>query len=96
MRTIAAAVAAVITATAAGAQTPLCMPQDEMQVQLAERFAEVVVGAGVTYTGHILELWASDAGTFTATMTNADGITCIATFGDAWTAVNRKPKGIDG
>lgn len=89
-------------APAASAQEDLmCAPRDEVAHQLGVQFSETPVSRGVTGDGMLLELFASPQGTWTAVLSDAAGISCLVSGGEAWQSFDRSlragiPKQNDG
>lgn len=71
-----------ILASPAVAQTP-CLPLPQFLDGLAERFAETPRMSGLMGT-QLMVLTASDAGTWTALIVEADGTACMAAAGDVF------------
>lgn len=64
----------------------VCAQRDTIVAQLETNFAEKPRLAGLESATRIVEFWASDqTGTWTILLTGADGISCIAASGTAWT-----------
>lgn len=89
-RTIAGAAAlclfamGVLWASGVKAQEPKCGPRADLVKMLGEKFHEVPVAIGMVDSHLIMEAFASDAGTWTIFMTNADKISCMISAGDDW------------
>ena len=58
--------------------------------RLAARYAEAPVNMGLTSTGAVLEILASDQGTWTVLVTTPQGVTCMMAAGEHWEPVERK------
>lgn len=58
-----------------------CLPTPQVHAELADKYGEARVAAGLSGRGAILELWASEAGTWTALVTRPDGLSCIVDAG---------------
>lgn len=71
-----------------------CGDWAELTRHLEEGFGEVLVGAGVDNSGRLmLEVYASESGTWTVVVTVAGGPSCIKAAGQGWqTHSPRKPK----
>ena len=84
-RLVIAALAATLWAPAARAQTA-CPPREAVLKILATRYGEVRHGVGIEQRGGLVEVWASDDGdrTWTVTVSLTDGSTCILASGEAW------------
>lgn len=66
---------ALLTAAAA------CLPTPQVHAELADKYHEARIIAGLSNRGAILELWASEGGTWTALVTRPDGMSCIVDAG---------------
>jgi len=65
----------------AHAQTS-CAPRESIIERLEASFGEALTGGGLQSASQILELWtAPETGTWTALVTNANGISCIVASG---------------
>jgi hypothetical protein len=58
---------------------------------LSKRYNETRRGFGLSSPMQMLELFASEKGTWTALITTPDGRSCIVASGDAWTEVKPLP-----
>ena len=77
----------VLPAGALGA-APTCAPREQVIRQLAERYGETRHSMGLGGTDAMMELFASDqTGTWTITVTNARGVTCLVASGQAFETV---------
>lgn len=65
--------------------TVTCLPVAHMTAWLAESHGEAMIGAGFDGSA-IVSVYASPKGSWTITQTDAEGVSCIATFGEAWSA----------
>lgn len=75
---------------------PLCGPHDQIAEYLA-RYDEARRSVAINQAGMAVEMWANaDTGSWTITVTPPGGLTCLATWGNAWTEIAMQPKGIDG
>ncbi len=80
--------AGLILATHAGFAAPPCGPRADVVAQLAERYQETRRGLGMTANAAVLEVFASEGGTWTVTVTLPGGMTCLLASGQAWEAVS--------
>lgn len=67
-----------------------CAPHDEVARQLADRYGETRRAMGITATGLLFELYVSEAGTWTAVLTQPNGPTCLGTSGDQFQELAEK------
>jgi hypothetical protein len=52
---------------------------------LTERYGETVQALGLESTQRLMEVWASaETGTWTITVTTAEGATCLVVHGERW------------
>lgn len=64
---------------------PACAPRDRIVMILAERYGEVLMGAGLQSATQMLEIFTSlETGSWTVLITHVDGISCIAASGTDW------------
>lgn len=65
-----------------------CAPRDQVVAGLATGFDEVRRGAGLTAgpdgRAQVLEIYASEAGSWTVVVTLPDGRTCLVASGQGW------------
>jgi hypothetical protein len=78
----------LIEPSAASAQIS-CGPRDQLVKVLAEQYKEDPVGIGLTQPGQVLEVFASQAGSWSMVMTMPDGKACLIAAGDNWEMVAR-------
>lgn len=67
-----------------------CAPRDLVAANLASRHQEHVIGRGTRAFVHgvgVVEIWASESGSWTETVTYDNGMTCLTASGQNWTAV---------
>ena len=61
-----------------------CGPRDQLVKLLSDRYKEDPVGIGLAQPGQVLEVFASQAGTWSMVMTMPDGKACLIAAGDNW------------
>jgi len=72
----------------AAAETMTCTERKAAIRHLASKFSEAPVAMGLTNTGAVLEVLASDAGgSWTILITMPDGTACLIAAGEAWSKV---------
>lgn len=93
---LAAFILALWAATPALAQS--CLPREAALRTLAEQFGESRVGMGMTNGGMVVEVFASETGSWTILVTRPDGATCPVIAGEMWEALNeaKPPQGQKG
>ena len=64
----------------------VCGPRHEAVEQLALKYNEHAIGAGLSARGFVLEIYVSESGTWTALMVKPDGTACLADSGSLWRA----------
>lgn len=64
-----------------------CGPHDDVSATLERSFGETAQVQGLTPDGSMFEVFANpEKGTWTVTMTTADGVTCLKAAGDRYQA----------
>ena len=61
-----------------------CGPRDEIVAQLGSVFQEAPNGMGMIDPSAIVEVFVSEAGTFTILASGTDGTSCILASGEGW------------
>jgi hypothetical protein len=74
------------------AQAPVCLPREDVVSHLSQNYGEEVRGRGMMDTGQMMEVFISEAGTWTITTTTPDGVTCLRAAGAYWEAVSPPPQ----
>ncbi len=77
-----ALVLAVLATT--GANASICGTRPDIIGQLAARYDEAPLGAGLIHNSGLVEVWVSEAGTFSVIVTSTQGRTCIIAAGHSW------------
>ena len=72
---------------------PRCRGLKDMIVWLRESFNEIDVAHGLSTDGELLEVFASQEGTFTAVKITPGGYACIVDMGVGW---QMRPRQLDG
>jgi hypothetical protein len=76
--------AGLVLATVPAAATTACATRNTIVAQLADRYSETRRGIGMTGNNAVVEVFASDAGTWTVTVTLPSGMTCLVASGSDW------------
>lgn len=77
--------ALLLAATQAHAQRGNCAPRDRVLTQLTEKYGEARQGMGLAANNSVVEVFASaETGTWTITVTNPAGVTCLVASGQAY------------
>ncbi len=96
-RVVAAAAIAGMTAllwpASAAAHPALCGPRADVVERLRANHDEVPVSVGLAGGGGLLEVFASERGTFTIVVTTAGGVSCLVASGRNWERIVPPPKG---
>jgi hypothetical protein len=74
-------------ATRPALATPACAVRKVVVGQLAERYQETRRGIGMTTNASVLEVFASEGGSWTITVTLPSGMTCLIATGQGWEAL---------
>lgn len=61
-----------------------CGDRDAFIAELATKYDETRLGGGLDGAGALIEVFTSQAGTWTALMTTPDGRTCMVAAGNSW------------
>ncbi|BCH21870.1 hypothetical protein [Mesorhizobium sp. L-8-3] len=88
--------AAVLSSGAAFAQAPTCGPRDALARSLAEQYREKPQAIGVVDAKTVVEVFVSEAGTWTIIASDTDGNSCVVSAGEGWdnaAVVARLPDG---
>ncbi len=72
-----------------------CGPRDEIVAQLGTVFQEAPSGMGMIDRTAVVEVFVSDAGTFTILASGTDGNSCILASGEGWDGAVATPVGND-
>jgi hypothetical protein len=93
-----AAIAAAILLSAtsfmsedADARTARCGNHKDVVEFLGTKYKETRVGMGLINAGQMMELYMSEAGTWTMLITRPDGLSCFGPVGKNWTHIKTKP-----
>ena len=70
---------------------PQCLPYDAMLGALGSNYSETVQATGLAATGDVVQVTASDGGTWTILIIDAAGQACIAAHGEAYTVTRARP-----
>ena len=85
IRTLAAVVALLLSAAPAYAQQ-VCLLHGTAVAQLASQHSEQAIGRGLIGDGKaVVEIFVSEAGTWTAVVTDTQGRSCVVASGVSWT-----------
>jgi len=68
---------------------PLCGERGKVLSSLKDKYEEVPVSIGLANNGTVVEVLASDKGSFTILTTRPDGLTCLVSAGNSWQNVDQ-------
>lgn len=80
--------AMIFAAQAAHAEAPFCAARAEVVAQLASQYEESRRSIGVAANNAVVELYASEQGTWTILATMPDGTACLIASGESFEALN--------
>jgi hypothetical protein len=86
-----AAALLILLPSIAAAQLP-CAARDEIVREITQHFKEMPEATGVTPQGMLLEVYVSEARSWTILMTTPQGMACIVAVGEHWEREFRKPE----
>jgi hypothetical protein len=72
---------------------PKCGPRAGLVAALADRYEEHPVQRGVTAANTVLEVFASESGSWTIVISDARGLSCLMASGEHWGPVKPLPAG---
>lgn len=75
---------AFLSAIALPLRAEQCAPRDTVAQHLGTKYSEAQTAAGLQTSTRIVEVWASEEGTWTILVTRADGMSCIVAAGTHW------------
>jgi hypothetical protein len=82
-KTLLATILATFATSTAMAQT-MCNKRDEFLSTLEKGYSEAPVAMGLVSNGSVLEVLASDNGSWTIIVTLPNGTSCVVASGEAW------------
>ena len=71
----------------ARAQGSNCAPRETVLHRLADRYGETRRSVGLGADNTVIEVFAADSGSWTITVTTAQGVTCLIASGQAFEAL---------
>lgn len=88
--------ATILASGMATAQQRNCAPRDAVVERLASKYGESRQSIGLGSNNALVEVFASDeTGTWTITVTNTSGMTCLVAAGQAFEALAEAPLGLE-
>ena len=85
-------IAALIAGPASAQSGANCAPRDMVVERLAAKYGEVRQSMGLGANNAVVEVFASDvSGSWTITVTTANGLTCLVASGQAFEALAEVP-----
>lgn len=82
--TVGAAALALSVHSTAAQQGPACGPHEAVVKSLAEHYREKAQSVGMIDSTTLLEVFVSDAGTWTIVVTDTSGRSCVLSAGEGW------------
>lgn len=74
----------------------VCGNHADIEKRLWNGYQEVVVGRGLGANGALIEIYASEKGTFTVVLTRPNGMSCLMAVGENYERIkNPKTAGLD-
>ena len=70
-----------------------CAKHGDVSSQLKKNYAEIPVSVGLASNGTVVQVFASDQGSFTIVMVRPDGLTCLVAAGEGWEALPKTGAG---
>lgn len=84
LATIAVALAVLLLAVSQAGAQGKCYPRPQAIAALTEQYSESRRSIGLASQGRVMELWASEGGSWTITVTMPNGMTCLVASGQAF------------
>ncbi|HSF63339.1 MAG TPA: hypothetical protein VLA78_03060 [Paracoccaceae bacterium] len=81
--------AGLILATEARANAQ-CAPRDQVITHLGTKYAETRRGIGIAANNTVMEIYASDGGSWTIVVTTAQGLTCLVASGHGYESLTEE------
>lgn len=69
-----------------------CAPRAEIVTVLLDKLKETPLALGKTLDGSVIEVFVSQARSWTILLTSASGMSCIAAAGENWTEAAGRPE----
>lgn len=79
-----AATALLVVACTPATAATVCLPRDVLIERLTDRYEEARIGAGLVNENSVVELFASQTGTWTLIVTTTTGQSCAVASGTDW------------
>ncbi|MEL6641861.1 MAG: hypothetical protein AAFP98_11205 [Pseudomonadota bacterium] len=76
--------ALALSAASATAQNRVCGERDKIVAELASKYGEHLQSAGLRNDTTMVEVFASESGSWSILFTRSDGMSCFAATGQAW------------
>ena len=78
---------AFLTLSAPAMAQSMCNKRGSFVKHLSSKYAEAPVAMGLSAEGSVLEVLASQDGTWTIIVTRPSGVSCVVAYGESWEAV---------
>lgn len=73
-----------------------CAPHEIIADRLQSKYGEQPHGVGINASGNLIEIWVSpETGSFTALVSDPNGLSCVASAGHSWMDIEFEPPGDD-
>lgn len=82
--------AAILVPATESLAEPVCNDRAKVLSYLSGKYGEVPVAMGLAANGSVLEVLASDKGSWTIILTSPRGFSCVVASGKAWEELERK------
>ena len=87
----------IVTTTALGVMIPVtsfaneqpCSDRNQVIAFLRHTHGEYLVGRGLSFGGRAVEIYASDAGSWSVIWTSPEGKSCLVASGEGWEQANK-------
>ncbi len=80
-----------LMSTGANAQQ-VCGQRTDVVSKLDSDYKESTTGMGLVNNGSVVEVFASQSGTWTILVTQPNGVSCVVATGEAWESVTKNAK----
>jgi hypothetical protein len=90
-RALIIAIALLLVPVGTAAQN-ICAPREDVVQRLWDRWQEAQVSLAMINDGRLLEIFASETGSWTAIISDPNGRSCVASAGQEWTIFDSPKK----
>jgi hypothetical protein len=82
----------IATSTSAAHAQNACLKRADLVKYLGDKYGEFPAGRGLAGTSAMIEVYASESGTFSIVSTHVNGVSCIVGAGQNWEKLDPPPK----